>query len=154
MRLLVALVLLLTSVSAGFAQQSPNLVFVTEYVRQLYTNERNRELGQRELSEKNADPLAVVIRSGTRSILELETQIRMLEGMGLSEPFAELPNSIAEFYRQKIEAYNSSIKTATTFMSGPKPGFDYGALAAEEPKNTALMEHIDRGLFQATGLVL
>jgi hypothetical protein len=42
---------------------------------------------------------------------------------------------------------------ATAFVTGPKPGVDYGALAADAPKLTATLEHIDRSLFQATPLI-
>ena len=38
-------------------------------------------------------------------------------------------------------------------MSGPKPGVDYDALAAEAPKLTAEMEYIDTALFEASPLV-
>ncbi len=42
---------------------------------------------------------------------------------------------------------------ATTLLSGPKPGVDYGALTAEAPKITAGLEYIDRSLLQATPLI-
>ncbi len=39
---------------------------------------------------------------------------------------------------------------STAFLSGPKPGVDYDAMAADAPKITAMLEYIDRSLFQAT----
>ena len=38
-------------------------------------------------------------------------------------------------------------------ISGPKPGVDYDAIAAEAPKLTAEMEYIDTALFDASPLV-
>jgi len=38
-------------------------------------------------------------------------------------------------------------------MSGPKPGVDYGALAARAPKLTATIEYLDHSLFEATPLI-
>jgi hypothetical protein len=58
----------------------------------------------------------------------------MLEGMRLKEPFEKLPNNIAEFYGQKIELHDEMSKMATAMTSGPKPGVDYTAMAAEAPK--------------------
>jgi hypothetical protein len=43
--------------------------------------------------------------------------------------------------------------SATAFATGPKPGVDYSALAAEAPKLTATLEFIDRSLFQTTPLI-
>ena len=58
----------------------------------------------------------------------------MLEGMRLKEQFEKLPNNIAEFYGQKIELHDEMSKMATAMTSGPKPGVDYTAMAAEAPK--------------------
>ena len=33
-------------------------------------------------------------------------------------------------------------------LSGPKPGVDYGAVAAEAPKITARLDYLDRVLFE------
>ena len=42
---------------------------------------------------------------------------------------------------------------STAFLSGPEPGVDYAALAADAPKVTAHLEYVDRALFEATGAI-
>jgi hypothetical protein len=133
--------------------ENTHLAFVSEYVRELRVNEGNRELADKEINEKNADRLAAMIRGGTRIVLALRTHVSMLEGMRLREPFANLPGNVAEFYYQKIEAHEAMNQMAGALMSGAKPGIDYGALAADAPKLTAMIEHIDRALFEATPLI-
>jgi hypothetical protein len=125
---------------------------VTEYVRELGVNENSRAQAEREIAEPT-DKNATMIRNSTRIVLELTSQIGMLKGMSLRKPFDGLPSQVAEFYNYKIEAHNELIALATTFMSGPKPGVDYCALAARAPKLTATIEYLDRSLFEATPLI-
>lgn len=152
MKSILALAVLFLS-ATGVAAETPHVAFVNEYVRELGVNEHMRELGEKDIGEQGADKNAALIRSSTRIVLELTSQIAMLEGMTLNPPFDKVPAAIAAFYKQKIEIHNQFIAMATAFVSGPKPGVDYGALAAEAPKFTATLEHIDRSLFQATPLI-
>jgi hypothetical protein len=152
MKSILALAVLFLS-ATGVAAETPHLAFVNEYVRELGVNEHMRELGEKDIGEQGADKNAALIRSSTRIVLELTSQIAMLEGMTLNPPFDKVPAAIAAFYKQKIEVHNQFIAMATAFVSGPKPGVDYGALAADAPKLTATLEHIDRSLFQATPLI-
>lgn len=135
------------------AAETSQLAFVTEYVRELGVNEHMRELGEKDVAEPGADKNAAMIRSGTRIILELTSQIGILKSMTLNPPFADLPGTIANFYDQKIQVQQEFVGLATAFVSGPKPGVDYGALAAKAPKLTATLEYLDRALFQATPLI-
>lgn len=152
MRVILALAVLLFSATA-FAAETPHLTFVTEYVRELSNNEEMRELAAKEMAEPGTDKNAAIIRSATRIVLELNSQIVAMRGMTLNPPFDTVPASVAGFYDQKVQVYNRIIAIATTFMQGPKPGVDYGALAAEMPKLTPMIEYIDRALFQATPLI-
>ena len=149
--LTIAVVLFPAGVSA---QQSPNIAFVSEYVRELGANERDRELNEKEVSVKDVnEKFAAMIRGTTRATLTLSAQISALQSIRLAKPYAELPNNIATFYRHKIDAYKSMTEMATAMLSGPKPGVDYGAMMADAPKLTAMVEYIDRALFEATPLV-
>jgi hypothetical protein len=38
-------------------------------------------------------------------------------------------------------------------ISGPKPGVDYGAIAAQAPKLSATLDYVDHAIFEATPLV-
>jgi hypothetical protein len=73
--------------------------------------------------------------------------------MRLTGLFDGLPQQIAGFYESKIDVHNDFISMAKTMISGPKPGIDYGAIAAGAPKLSAQLEYIDRSLFQATPLI-
>jgi hypothetical protein len=135
------------------AAETFRVAFVFEYVRELGLNERMRELGEKDLAEAGEDKSAAMIRSGTRIILELNSQIEMLKRFTLNPPFDGVQGAIAVAYQRKIDVYQRTVDIGTVFQSGPKPGVDYGAMAAEMPKLTATLEYIDRTLFQATPLV-
>jgi hypothetical protein len=133
--------------------ETSHLAFVSEYVRELGINERIRALGEKELAEQNADKYVTMIRGSTRIIMELGSQIRALQDMTLNKPYDTLPATIANFYTYKINVHNQVIAMATAFLSGPKPGVDYGAMVAEAPKFTAMIEYIDRSLAETTPLI-
>jgi hypothetical protein len=148
----VLLLLLVWCPATASAAATSRLAFVTEYVRELGVNEDMRALAAREIAEPT-DKNAAMIRGSTRIVLELRAQVGMMKRMDLGKPFDGLPGNIAEFYSQKIMIHNQMIAMATAFLSGPKPGVDYGAMAAEAPKLTATLEYVDRALFQATPLI-
>ncbi len=138
--------------TASRAQETSNLTFVSEYIRELGKVERLRSLAMEEMKDES-NRMASCIRSSTRFQLELRSQISMLRGMRLNPPFDTLPGNIASFYERKIDPYKQMGDGCTVMMSGPKPGVDYDALAAEAPKLTAEMEYIDTALFEASPLV-
>ena len=131
--------LFLASMPARSAE-TDHLAFVSEYVRELGINEQLRELGEKELAEPNANTSAVIIRHSTRIIYELTAQISMMRGMTLNKPFDDLPQTIAEFYEQKIQAHRQFIEIASAMIFGPKPGVDYAAIAVDMPKLIARLE--------------
>jgi hypothetical protein len=65
---------------------------------------------------------------------------------------AKVPETIAGFYEQKIEVHKQFIAIASAFVSGPKPGVDYGAMTADAPKLTAMLEYLDRAQFSGDAL--
>jgi hypothetical protein len=144
---------LLAFPASQIAAETSRLAFVTEYVRELGINEDMRERAQKDVADAGADKNVAIIRSGTRIILELNSQIEILKDMTLNPPFNGVPGGIAEFYKYKVKAYHNLINMATAFVLGPKPDVDYGAIAAEAPKETATLEHIDRSLFKITPLI-
>lgn len=152
MRFIVALAALLLS-ATGLAAETSHLTFVSEYIREIGINEELREVAFKDVTEPGADKNAAIIRSSTRIVLELTSQVAMLKSMLLNPPFDKLPETIAAFYEQKIDIHNRMIAMASAFVQGPKPGVDYGALAAEAPKLTATIEYIDHSIFRATPLI-
>jgi hypothetical protein len=135
------------------AQETPHIQFVSEYIRQLGKIERIRSLANDELQGDAANRMAGCVRSATRFQLELQSQILMLQSMRLNPPFETLAESLASFNERKASLYKRMSDGCAAIMSGPKPGVDYDAIAADAPKVTAELEYVDNALFEATPLV-
>jgi hypothetical protein len=136
--------------------ETPHLEFVTEYIRELAAVERIRAEGEAENNQDKQDgklPFAGAVHSSTLFELELRSQIKMLKGMRLKEPFDFLIPSITAFYEDKIVLWQRMGEISSAFIGGPKDGVDYSELAAEMPKIRAKLEYIDRTLFEATPTV-
>jgi hypothetical protein len=107
--------------------ETPHLAFVTEYIRELAATEDIRASGEKELKQGNKDDaFSTAVYTSTRMQLELRSDITMLNGMHLNDPFDFLIPDITAFYEQKIELHQRLIDIGTAFLSGPKPGVDYG----------------------------
>jgi len=115
-------------------------------------NERIRAQNEREFAEKGSDPLQNAIRCSTRAIMQLRAQIGMLNSFHLASEHSPIQN-IIDFDKRKIELLQQVSDTASTLIAGPKPGVDYGQLAADMPKISASIEFIDESLFNAVPLV-
>jgi hypothetical protein len=85
--------------------------------------------------------------------LELRTQINILKGMHLDPPFETIIPDLTVFYTRKVELYQRIIDISSAFIGGPKPGIDYGKLAAEMPQVSAKLDDIDHSLFEITPLI-
>jgi hypothetical protein len=147
------LTLLLTAVAPSFSvekPETPHLVFVTEYIRELAALENIRESGEQELKENPNSTFTNMIHSGTLFQLELGSQIKMLREMRLKPPHDQLIPIIAGFHERKIDLWKRMAEIGTDFIGGPKPGVDYGKLGAEMPKIRAGMDFIDHALFEAS----
>jgi len=134
--------------------ETSHLVFVTEYVRELEAMESIRASGEEELKRGAQDDVfSIAIHASTRSQLELRSEIAQLRGMRLKAPFDTLIPTLVSFSQQKVERYQRMIDISSAMIAGPKPGVDYGKLAAEMPKIRAELEYIDQSLFEATPLI-
>ena len=137
--------------------ETPRLVFVTEYVRELVAIENIRAAAEQELkaSEKKdvLDVLSKGIYTSTRMQLELRTQIATLKGMRLNPPFEKVIAHLTGLYQHKIELHQKLVEIGSAFIAGPKPNVDFGKMAAEMPKIRALLDAIDQSIFKATPLV-
>jgi hypothetical protein len=128
--------------------ETPHLVFVAEYIRELAAIEDIRASGEKDL--KRDEIFSTAVYTSTRMQLELRSDVKMLSNMHLKEPFDSLIPTITAFYEQKIELHQRLIDIGSAFLAGPKPGVDYGKLAAEMPKIRATLDDIDHTLFQAS----
>jgi hypothetical protein len=138
---------------AAAAQETSHLDFVREYVRELGSMEELRAAAETELKQKESNPLTNVIWYSTRVQLELRTSDAALSAMHLNSPFEGLPDSITAFHKQKIEILNQMAQVARVMMSGPKPGIDYGAIAAQMPQLRATLESVDETFIKLSALV-
>lgn len=130
--------------------ETPHLAFVTEYIRELAAIEDIRASGEKDLKNGKKDEVfSTAVYTSTRMQLELRSDVKMLNGMYLKDPFDFLIPDITNFYEQKIELHQRLIDIGSAFIGGPKPGVDYGKLAAEMPKIRATLDDIDHTLFQA-----
>ena len=126
-------------------------------MREIGITEELRELAAKEVTEPGANKSAAMIRSGTRIVLELTSQVAILKSMSLNPPFDDVPATIAAFYQQKIDAYNkvwrqNKIGTERTLPDvrltsafGGKP--EMGGCGAESVHET-LSDLDERGLRQ------
>jgi hypothetical protein len=146
-----------TGAASTFGAEKPetsHLAFVTEYVRELAAIEYIRASAEQELKQgKDSEVFSNAVHTSALIQLELRSQIEMLKSMHLNPPFDELIPNLTGFYRHRIALHQRMIDINSIFIAGPKPGVDYGKLAAEMPKIRAELEYIDHALFDATPLI-
>src|SRR5436305_7315973 len=116
--------------------ETPHLVFVKEYVREMISDEDLKTSVQKELAGAKSvnEQLSTGIYFSKSVQLELRSQIGMLKGMRLNAPYDDLTADLIAFYQQEIGLHQKLIDLSTTFMEGPKPGVDYSAIAAKLPQ--------------------
>jgi hypothetical protein len=130
------------------------VAFVTEYIRELSAIENIRASADQVLSQStNDEKLSNAIYSSKRMQFELGLQINILKRMHMDPPFETLIPNIIKFNERKVELLQRLIDISSTFISGPKPGVDYGKLAAEMPQIRAAKDYIDQSLFESTPLI-
>src|ERR1700735_536759 len=127
--------------------ETPHLVFVTEFVRELAAVEDIRKDGEKELKQDPGSTFSSMIHTGTLYELEIGSEIKTLNGMHLNDPFDKLIPTITGFYEWKIVAWKQMVALGGDFMGGPKPGVDYGKLSAEMPQIRARLDYVDQSIF-------
>jgi TonB family protein len=129
--------------------ETSHLVFVTEYVRELAAIENIRTSAAREQTQSvmNETTFFNGIHFSTLTQLELASQIAILSGMHMNDPFDQLIPDIIAFDRKRIALHQTLIDISTAFVGGPKPGVDYGTIGSGMPKVRAGLDYIDQSLF-------
>ena len=135
--------------------ETPHLEFVTEYLRELAAMEEIRAKGEKELSTDDVHAkFRTIIYTNTLVDLELNSQIRMMKGMSLRDPFDSLIDTITSVYAEKIEIWQRMSEIAAFFLEDdPKPGVDYSKFLVEMPQLRARLDYLDHTLFQTSPLV-
>lgn len=135
--------------------ETPHLRFVKEFVRELIEDEDRKTSGEKELGEAKRlnEQFSAGIYYSKSTQLELRSQIAMLKSMRLKDPFDTLIPGLISSYQQQIELHQKLIDISDKFMTGPKEGVDYQALAAKVPEIRAELDESRKALFDAAALV-
>jgi hypothetical protein len=153
-RFVAAVALASMIVSTAHAGEAYN--FVKEYVRELAAVEAIRDDAERKMAQSASNlstQLANCIRSMQLYQLELNRDILQLKQVRLLKPVEDLPSLIVQLYQQKLDQYRYMLDACSALIAGPKPGVDYGQLAAAMPKIAANIEYLDHTLFELCPLV-
>ncbi len=159
-----AILLLLAGIAAGQTKpapapkpkpETPHLVFVREYVRELMESESLIATGEKEISQAKTpnEQFSALIYASKSIQLELRSQIGMLKSMRLNDPFDSLIPDLIRCYQRQIELHQELINISGKFLAGPKAGVDYEALAAKVPEIRAELDAVGKTVFEAAGLV-
>lgn len=141
-------ILIAISWPASAAETTP-YQFVSAYLYELGTLEDERAKGEKDIANHPGD-MASCIRNFEAIGLELDAAANNLGTMKIhtGSEADVAPQYIANFLIQKREAINRLTKICAQMIQGPKAGVDYGPIAAEAPKITAKIEHLDKTMFQ------
>lgn len=152
--LIAALAITLLSVPALAQNAAPGDVygFASQYIRTLSALEAIRGQALRD-AKSDTNQLEGCIRSAEAFQLELNADIAALKSFHLAgESRANTPQQFAKILELKRDIYRELGTSCEQMMEGPKPGIDYGAIAANAPKLTARMDYLDKTLFDVTPL--
>jgi hypothetical protein len=134
--------------------ETQHLVFVKLYVDQLAAIEEIRDAAAKELKiDPDTQRIADCVHTMTQYQLELSAQISAMQAVRLNKPLDWLPGGLVDYNTQKLDLYKQYGDGCATLLAGPKPGVDYGKIAASLPKIDAQVEFIDKGIFKAAPAV-
>lgn len=158
MRIALCSILALLAISGRcYAEDTPHIEVLTEYIHELVETKRMEDLAKIELAsipKGNAqEQMALSIRHGTRVKLMLSTFIGRLQQMHLDKPYETLIPYLTTVYTQKLGLYDEFVSISKTFIAAPQPNVDYGKLAAHMPEITASIEFVDESIFKITPMV-
>ncbi len=146
----------LHSAAAAEGSETPPLKFVKLYIGQLKAVEDIRDAAAKELETHTPEERLVdCVHSMTQYQLELSTQIPAMQEVNLSkqEHLDWLPGKLVEYNKKKLCLYEQYGSACATLLEGPKPDVDYGKISAELPKISALVEFIDKAIFETSPAV-
>src|SRR5271157_5034114 len=129
-----------------YADETPHLQFVSEYIRQLGAIEHIRAVAENDTKQKGGNQFVDCIRNTTKFQLELKTQMASLATMSLNPPFETVIEFLTSSYQKKLDLYKELSDICSTFAVGPKPNVDYDKLTVRMPKITAELQYVDEGL--------
>lgn len=139
---------------------TPPYEFVEVFVDQLVSAHQIETQAAQDVAVARTPPdgtqlvLMSAIRSCTRMRLELAVIAGRMLRVSLANPdLAPLPVGLADMYANKASLCDDIVRTAKTLIEDPRPGIDYGKLAAHMPEVSAQLDFINKSLFKATPIV-
>jgi S1-C subfamily serine protease len=137
-------------------QNSSRIQFAEEFVREIREAWAIQKKFEVELLEDHSvgEKLQTDIRNNTRLILEMQSNIRVLQSIKLDEPFYTFNAELRRLYQQKIGIHKEATYIATVALSGSKPGVDYGPMLARMPQATAEMENLNKGILNISAAII
>ena len=144
-----------TAQSKPFNEKNPRIQLASEFVGELEVIYRLQETGNKELSEDNSSSAKLLtgIRFGARTVLEMKQSIVRLDAIAVDAEWAKSRDLLKELDSDRIRIFQELNQMSKAMMSGPKPGVDYGAMAAHTPELTAELEQVDKSLFKMAQLI-
>jgi hypothetical protein len=136
-----------------YAEETPHLQFVSEYIRQLGAIENIRAVAESDTKKKGSNQFADCIHNTTKFQLELKRQIATLVPMHLNPPFEDVIQFLTASYDRKLNLYKELSDICSTMAVGPNPNVDYDKITVRMPKITAELEYIDEGLIELSAMV-
>jgi hypothetical protein len=135
--------------SQPFNDKNPRVQLASEFVRELEVIYRLQETGKKELAEDNSGSgkLTTGIRVGARTMIEMNESIGRLDGIAVDGQWAKFRDMLKELDSERARVFRELNQMTKAMMSGPKPGVNYGAMAAHAPELTAELEQVDKSMF-------
>lgn len=136
--------------SPGANEKAARIAFVREFVREMEVLYRLQDAAKKEFAEDSstAGKLRTGIRVGTRTQFEMQESVSRLNMIVLDTSWGEFRDLLKSSHNERMAVAQEVIKIAKAMLSGPEPGVNYGAMTARLPELTALVEQIDKSMFQ------
>jgi len=153
--LVIIAVSLLATVNGAMADDVNRRVeFVSAFIRALSGSEDIRLEAVAELTnESPQDKLSSCIHTTQLQMHEMADAANLAATYKFGGDSKDTPSLLLKYFATKGEMFNSLGNMCETMMEGPKPGIDYGKIAAAMPKLRADMEYIDKNLLPMAVMV-
>lgn len=155
MKVLIAVAFLLLTATANASPptclENTKCRFVNEYIREMAELNELLLRCQKELAQtKKEEMLSLGIYDTRRKINAMHADVEILKSMPTPNDTAK---TLIQSYELLIAMNQRLADILTAFMVGPKPGVDFGSMAAEMPKIRADMDETTSSFLTLTNLV-
>jgi hypothetical protein len=142
-----------TLAATGDCLESPKCSLADEYIRELSEIQDIMDEAKAEArsAKSNVDTLSNSIHMSRSMINALTADIGLLRGVTGTDP--KTMDVLISMHSGLIAMHQRLMDISSEFMSGPKEGVDYGALAAEVPKIRADLDRAGKLYMQMSNLI-